>query len=1104
MFDLGNIITIVICLGFITLFRYTDKNNRSLEKLRKFGDRQKDDFVEFVDSKMKSFENISVDIGVTLDRAGAALDALREEHEKLVAEEEQLGARREEIAEAVKKISMVDQTVAGLAEAAASADKHLEKVAEVSKFADFMTQKVQEARDGLEAVSSRIEGLEQQFADFITQKVQEARDSLEAVSSKIDGLEEHFLEKNAAALSSVREDVMAGLKDSIDEIDAKIQKAMHDAEEVEVRAQENLQRIYDNLLSKAADRAESLEGQMFEKLKFQAEERLEQYKDATDASANNLLEQTKESLAESQQLVKNFKAEWKISADSMMQKAQSELEALAARTREEYEKMKGEHEESLKERSAEQIAFFQKLKADTDNVAETSAKIIESASKQLQDVEGKLEGFNKEADGQFARLRGLLNELPLIDSRIQASIADIEEKSSAALELFTQEQNTRRDRFEAAFNVRSESLMGKLQNLESSIAELKNHAYANISEKVKIFENDFFGDLKARADAMNAEMNSWQTTLEQRLSAISEESEAIRANAEAKYTEELKARLANLEEGLREHSAKAEAHLREVEKTMRDKLDENSAEVKSFADQYREDFQKAKESAEAFARREIQVHSANIQETLRVKQLEIESRYKEFINALNTEKDSAESIINRMREIISDWQRKNEKAVEAASHEIEAKISDFRESSAAIIANVEANAQSEFSAAVTRIGTDTESLRISVDELREKIASAGEDLDKRSEAALDNFSKLFDELSKRIESQTREAKEQSENTTLSLKAQGAEISASLEETRQKLFKKIQNDIDTLSEALEEISEKQKDFVENTRIFSRADELRSSLENSVEKLKIEVGNLSVYEEEMTRLKSQYQQIREMSNDADEKVSTILNEKKRIDSIESSFNILLDASAKTTEKVSEMTRTRDEVLDYQARLRRFEESIEKMNERYDRVERKSLTIDQTLASADKAFESIKELEKSLKEFRERSASMPVDLDAIQSKMNVLLNSAERVGEIESKITQLESELSDTEKRTKRIQDDRKAFVNMEKRLINLKTEADKAIGLFRTLSKPDVRSFRKDDGAPSFERRAYVKELKHKNWTIDEIAQSMKLSKAEVELILDEPD
>ena len=62
MFVIGNIITVAICVGVVLIFRYLDRDNRSLEKVRKFSDKQKEDFSAYVDDKMKNLEKLSVDV----------------------------------------------------------------------------------------------------------------------------------------------------------------------------------------------------------------------------------------------------------------------------------------------------------------------------------------------------------------------------------------------------------------------------------------------------------------------------------------------------------------------------------------------------------------------------------------------------------------------------------------------------------------------------------------------------------------------------------------------------------------------------------------------------------------------------------------------------------------------------------------------------------------------------------------------------------------------------------------------------------------------------------------------------------------------------------
>ena len=1057
MFTTGNIITMGICLILILVFRHFDKGNRSFEKLKRFYDKQKDDFSAYVTTKTQGLENASIEIRTMMDRASAAVAKLKEMQTDLEKEEEELYSRRKEVTDFMLQIKNSSQTVSKLMEAISAADKNLAKIAEESDFADSL-------------------GI----------KIQNAKKEMEEISLSLSQLEQRFTRENSAALSGIREEILSRFSGDMEEINGKIERIRRESESLESSALGNLQRVYDNLFEKASDRAEKLEDNTFEKLQQQALARLEKYRETIDTRTSEMLQQTKEKLSESQQALKDFKAEWKTQNETMLKESKNHTNAL------------------IEEQGATQKAFFEKLKTETEGL---SAKISHSATEaenRLTALEEKLTGFEKDTSYQLSKFSSIMDEIPGMDGKLRLSLQDLEKKTNAAFELFVQDQNTRRDSFESSFNSRAESLVNKIQNIENSINDLKTHAYANVSEKLKAFEDDFFTDLTNRGNTMAAEIQNWQANLEERLEALSAKNESERTDAENEYTEKLKERLSEISENYRIQTDKIESQISEVESDLRTRITNSAEAIQSFSEQYRAEFLQAKENAEVFARNELQTHSIELQEALRKQRLEMDSRYKDLLGSIETAREDSENLINSISENVSEWQKKHERLVEEASSEIEIKISEFRNSTSSMIEKLEADTQEDFSAAVKRIGQDTMELQNSVEELRGKINNAGRDLDERSQNALDKFAKTFEELSRETGEQIKTAKAEAETSVRALKTSALEIGSSLEDTKQKFFKKLQRDVDSISGNLDEIAAKQKAFVEQTRVFTRADELKAGLEESIEKLKIEVGSFNVYQETMARLENQYKHIRSLEEEAEQKLGKMSSEKKRIDAMEADFNNLLGLSSKIAERISELTRTNDDVQEYQVKIRRFEDSINDVNARYERMAKKALVLDQTIEGVDKAFNLLKELETNLRSYREETAAMPEDISAIKNRIDTLMDASERAGEVESKITQLETELSDVEKRSKRIQADREAFVNTEKRLVDLKKEADKTIGLFHALIKEEDPGAKKRKGAPPISDRENIKALKHEGWTTDQIARALHLSKGEVELVLEMPD
>ena len=76
IYILFNLITLVICIGIIIAFRQSDKNNRSIEKAKKYGDKIKEDLEAFVNEKNSTLSDLSTELGVQQSKAIATVKRL--------------------------------------------------------------------------------------------------------------------------------------------------------------------------------------------------------------------------------------------------------------------------------------------------------------------------------------------------------------------------------------------------------------------------------------------------------------------------------------------------------------------------------------------------------------------------------------------------------------------------------------------------------------------------------------------------------------------------------------------------------------------------------------------------------------------------------------------------------------------------------------------------------------------------------------------------------------------------------------------------------------------------------------------------------------------
>jgi hypothetical protein len=85
IFSLGNLLTIFIVFTILIIFRALDRNNRSLEKVKRFSDKVRDSLAAVVEEKTAELKNLSIELGVNLKTGKEVLKRVREVEENLQA-----------------------------------------------------------------------------------------------------------------------------------------------------------------------------------------------------------------------------------------------------------------------------------------------------------------------------------------------------------------------------------------------------------------------------------------------------------------------------------------------------------------------------------------------------------------------------------------------------------------------------------------------------------------------------------------------------------------------------------------------------------------------------------------------------------------------------------------------------------------------------------------------------------------------------------------------------------------------------------------------------------------------------------------------------------
>jgi chromosome segregation ATPase len=238
-----------------------------------------------------------------------------------------------------------------------------------------------------------------------------------------------------------------------------------------------------------------------------------------------------------------------------------------------------------------------------------------------------------------------------------------------------------------------------------------------------------------------------------------------------------------------------------------------------------------------------------------------------------------------------------------------------------------------------------------------------------------------------------------------------------------------------------------------------------------------------------------------------MTRFLSEKRRIEVMENDFDRLLQTSQAVEEKLAQVSTSDDVQQTIQVQLRRLDDAIKETDEKYQRVERKGKAIQETNDGIDKNFKALQVDEQLIKKLEETMGTLKIDMDIIERSVDTLSEKNEQAREAAEKLFTLDESVQWLEKRIAEMNVAREGLARLATELSNLDKDAQTQLKLTRSLldregGKSAARAGGKpDEGAPPPRDRENIIRLKRAGWTIEEIARSMKISKGEVELILE---
>jgi chromosome segregation ATPase len=938
IFSFGNLLSIVIVLIIIIIYRQIDRNNRSLEKVKRFSDKMKDELAKSVEEKTSEMKNLAIELQVNMKAGKEVLKRVRDV-------EDSLHERAGGIDEIRKKIDGYDHALEELVSMTGRVDENLKRIQGESLFVDKVGKRITGAAEKLKTVEQEVaqvaekfrqenqkgmQSLRDEIAKSTEQRIREMAASVHESEKKVKdfGVYVTRLESRAEQLQS---QALAGLEKSIEQFDL-------DARAKRSGLLNQFVGSLNKLLSEADTKAKALR---------------KNYSEALSSFEKQLAQTVKRGEALEGKVFENLKA--------MMAKDSAAVNAQREAIRKKVDEMA-----SFKQQVGAQVNALLK---ESEKLKEGSLQTISDAAEQmqvtaLQSIEDRLEGYEKDIDYKFQKLEAANLDIESMEKNLQAAIQKTSEKVRAEFAQFVkgfdEERKGERQKVQEEFS----RLEVGIAELEQGLADLKSKAYENVSAQLEVFEDEFFKGLKERSASMENKIEQWRGEIDDKMKEVATAQIEERQRLEQRFSEELKNELEKAKQESFRDIRQIEARIIAFENSISERADGSEQFLEGFKNSLEQQLEKARKAAHSSLNKQIKELRDSVDESVQNHSHQIEERLRGMEATVNQSRSDMQEIIDSTNGEVASWQARVNQALKGYEVEFTERYSELQQESENRAAKIRDDFESQSEDLLSSTNTERLQLKEEFKDIKERVDELEAKLVEKSESALDGFQRQVEAFQLELNQRSKDVQVETENRMRELKQRIADTKEKTDSQAQSLSAKIEEGYQLLTINLNEMDKRVKGFVSQTKIFERADQLKLQLESGIGEMKRDMEKLQLHRQEVDELESQVGAAKKAVDDIGGKLKVLLAERGRVENMDSDFKKLLNISKELDHKIETVYASQDAVQEIQAKIRQLE-NLEKITEgRFERLEKKSAIIEETTSGVDKNFEALDRLEKGLK--------------------------------------------------------------------------------------------------------------------------------------------
>ena len=143
--SIGNLLTLLIVVVVLIIYRQVDRNNRSLDKVKRYSDKVKGDLDTFVDGKTTELKNLTIELDVHQKTAKEIL-------KRISGIEESLKGKTDSFEKIQSRVTEYDKALGELVTMTARVEENLKRLHAESEFVDSVGRRIKDTGARLAAL----------------------------------------------------------------------------------------------------------------------------------------------------------------------------------------------------------------------------------------------------------------------------------------------------------------------------------------------------------------------------------------------------------------------------------------------------------------------------------------------------------------------------------------------------------------------------------------------------------------------------------------------------------------------------------------------------------------------------------------------------------------------------------------------------------------------------------------------------------------------------------------------------------------------------------------------------------------------------------------